>query len=185
MQMATVLVESGAGGHGSGFFIADDLIMTNAHVVGFADTLRVTLSGKTDYDLARLVRTDRPRDIAILKLVEKPNPKLYRVAPISTQKTDIGESVFVVGAPQYKKLQDTVTSGIISGLRYDKKRRQTYIQSDALIHGGNSGGPMFNDNGAVIGISVLGFINRDGHDLAGLNWFIPIGDALDKLNVQQ
>lgn len=185
MQKATVLIENGAGGHGSGFFIGDDIILTNAHVVGFADTLRVTLSGKTDYRLARLVRTDRPRDIAVLRLVDPVTDKdLYSIAPISKAKPETGNAVFVVGTPQYRNLQDTITSGIVSGMRYDKRRRQTYIQSDALIHGGNSGGPMFNDKGAVIGISVLGFINRVGHDLAGLNWFIPIQDALDKLDIR-
>jgi len=184
MQQSTVLIETGAGGHGSGFFIGDDLIMTNAHVVGFADTVRVTLSGKTDYQLARLIRTDRPRDIAIVKLIEKPDTKLYKIAPLSFSKPDIGDTVYVVGAPQYKKLQDTVTSGIVSAHRYDKKRRQNYIQSDVDIHGGNSGGPMFDTQGRVIGISVEGFINRkSGDPLSGLNWFIPIKDALGKLDV--
>lgn len=185
MQQATVMIESGAGGHGSGFFISDDLIMTNAHVVGFADTLRVTLSGKTDWQLARLVRTDRPRDIAILRLIEKPDPRFYKISPIIRQniRPQIGDNVFVVGTPKYRHLQDTVTSGIVSALRYDKRRRQTYIQSDAMIYGGNSGGPMFNERGEVIGISVLGFINSQGHDLAGLNWFIPIHDAVDKLDL--
>jgi S1-C subfamily serine protease len=185
MQKATVLIENGSGGHGSGFFINHDTILTNAHVVGFAETLRVTLSGKTDYRLARLVRTDRPRDIAVLKLIEPvEDQSLYAIAPLKRGKPDVGDKVFVVGTPQYRRLQDTVTSGIVSGLRYDKRRRQTYIQSDALIHGGNSGGPMFNDKGEVIGVSILGFINRQGHDLAGLNWFIPIEDALDKLDIQ-
>jgi len=186
MQKSTVLVESGAGGHGSGFFITDDIIMTNAHVVGFADTLRVTLSGKKDHMLARLIRTDRPRDIAILQLVEKPDSTLYDVVkPSSTTKTNLGDVVYVVGAPHYKKLQDTVTSGIISAHRYDKKRRQYYIQSDVDIHSGNSGGPMFNDKGEVVGLSVSGFINRqNGDPLSGLNWFIPIHDAFEKLDVQ-
>lgn len=185
MQKATVLIESGSGAHGSGFFIADDLIITNAHVVGFADTLRVTLSGKTDYMLARLVRTDRPRDIAVLRLVEKPkDASFYKIASLYPTQPELGDTVYVVGAPYYKKLQDTLVSGIVSGLRYDSKRRQTYIQSDALIHGGNSGGPMFDDKGRVIGVSVEGYINQDGDPLAGLNWFIPIGDALTKLDIE-
>ncbi len=184
MQKTAVMIETGAGGHGSGFFITDDLILTNAHVVGFADTVRVTLSGKTTYDLARLVRTDRPRDIAILRLVEKQDKKLYAVAPLSFAKPDIGDTVYVVGAPQYKKLQDTLTSGIISAMRYDEKVRQAYIQSDVNVHGGNSGGPLYNKNGQVIGLSVSGFINRDGDPLSGLNWFIPIEDALNKLDVK-
>lgn len=186
MQKATVLIESGAGGHGSGFFIADGLIITNAHVVGFADTVRVTLSGKADYYLARLVRADRPRDIAILRLVEKQDSKLYTIPKLSDGKTSLGDNVYVVGAPQYKKLQDTVTSGIISAHRYDSKLRQTYIQSDVDIHGGNSGGPMFNNKGEVIGISVLGFINRQsGAQLSGLNWFIPINDAMNQLDIKK
>ena len=186
MQQSTVLIESGTGAHGSGFFINDDLIMTNAHVVGFADTLRVTLSGKTDWQLARLVRTDRPRDIAVLRLIEKPDPRFYKIAPIIRENipSQTGDVTYAVGTPKYKNLQDTVTSGIVSALRYDKRRRQTYIQSDAIIHGGNSGGPLYNDKGEVIGVSVLGYVSRDGHDLAGLNWFIPIHDALDKLDIE-
>jgi S1-C subfamily serine protease len=69
-------------------------------------------------------------------------------------------------------------------MRYDERRRQTFIQSDALIHGGNSGGPMFNEQGAVVGVSVLGFVDEDGKGLPGLNWFIPIHDALDKLDIE-
>jgi len=184
MVQSTVLIETGAGGHGSGFFIADDLILTNAHVVGYADQVRVSTSGKAEKFLARVIRTDRPRDLALIRLDHQIDRAFYTLAPLSTaHKPKVGDKVFAVGAPRLKKLQDTITSGMVSAWRYEKRERQYYIQSDVDIYPGNSGGPLYNDQGAVIGVSVSGFSVGDSAVMGGLNWFIPIQDALSRLDI--
>jgi len=85
-----------------------------------------------------------------------------------------GGRVFAVGAPLMEGLDGTVTAGIVSGMRM--MDGLNWIQSDAAISPGNSGGPLINDLGAVVGISTAGF--APGGSQVGLNLFVPIGEAL-------
>ena len=180
----TVLIES-AGGHGSGFFITKQgHLMTNAHVIGFAQRVPITTSGKKDRLIAEVLRVDRQRDVALLRLETLPDNLDIQLHPLRTDKPDVGDTIYVIGTPHYKRLQDTLTSGIISAHRFDRKLRTPFIQSDADIHGGNSGGPMYDEFGNIIGISVRGYINSPGSDLSGLNEFIPIASALDFLDIK-
>jgi len=184
LEKAAVLIRT-AGGHGSGFFITrQGHIITNAHVVGAADLVRVETSGKEKAITAEVLRLDHKRDVALLKLVKMPKDLSITTLPVRVQVPAIGEDVYAIGAPRYVKLQDTVTKGIVSAHRIEKRERQPYIQADVDIYPGNSGGPLLDGNGNLVGICVKGYtIASTGDTLGGLNWFIPIGDALDKLNI--
>ncbi|MCB1530283.1 MAG: trypsin-like peptidase domain-containing protein [Rhodospirillales bacterium] len=178
-----VQIEAG-GTMGSGFFITDKgHILTNAHVVGNAFRVRIVSSGKKEKMIAEVLRTDRLRDVALLRLEKVPEHLNITTLPIRMENPKVGEDIYAIGSPQYRQLQDTVTKGIVSSLRYDRREHQPYIQGDVTIHGGNSGGPLLDANGNIIGISVSGYIDREGKDLSGLNNFIPIGQALEKLGI--
>jgi len=171
-------------GHGSGFFITQEAhILTNAHVVGNAGRMRIVTSAKKEKLVAEVLRLDRKRDVALLKLESIPDDFIIQPLPVRLDKPKIGDDVYVRGTPSYTRLQDTVTKGIISAHRFDPREKQPYIQADADVHGGNSGGPMLDEFGNVIGITVSQYINADG-GLSGLNNFIPIKDALEELGIK-
>ncbi len=77
-----------------------------------------------------------------------------------------------------------MTKGIVSAVRYDRREDQWYIQSDVFTYHGNSGGPLLDASGNIIGLCVAGYAGGGGQDLAGLNLFIPIADALAALDVK-
>ncbi|MGB0719915.1 MAG: S1C family serine protease [Bdellovibrionales bacterium] len=175
-------------GHGSGFFITKDgHILTNAHVVGDAIRMRVVTADKAQKLTAEVLRVDKARDVALLKLEEVPDTLDIITLPIRTQIPSVGEDVYALGTPKhYATLQDTLTHGIVSAYREDFKHfglRQNYIQSDVEIHGGNSGGPLYDKNGNVIGIAVIGLYANESKIGNALNLFIPIGEALDALDI--
>lgn len=170
---ATVTIRIGAGGHGSGFLISrDGYLLTNAHVVGegkrlpveFRNGLRVT---------GEVVRVAIDRDVALVKI---PLSAAY-IHPIAQRNSlAIGDDVYVIGSPANPTLRSTLTKGIVSAFR--KLDNNPYIQSDAAVTRGNSGGPMVDDRGNVVGITVSGFRGQN------LNLFIPIADALRALNIK-
>ncbi len=183
IRKTAVMVEAG-GGHGSGFFITrDGHIITNAHVVGDAARVRVVTSAKKNKLIAEVLRIDRKRDVALLRIEKESMDGLsIKTLPIRASGLKVGEDVYAIGAPQLKRLQDTVTKGIVSAMRFDQRRKQPYIQADVDIYPGNSGGPLIDANGNIVGISVAGW--EIGPDiLGGLNQFIPIDDALQQLNI--
>jgi len=174
-------------GHGSGFFITKQgHILTNAHVVGQAQRIRLVTADKKEKLIAEVLRVDKMRDVALLKLEERPEDYEITTLPIRTEWPAVGEDVYAIGAPQsHKKLQDTLTKGIVSAHRERMKflgTRQNFIQSDVAIHPGNSGGPVLDSNGNIIGIAVGIYATTDGNGM-GLNYFIPIDEALQKLNI--
>lgn len=86
----------------------------------------------------------------------------------------------------YSRLENTVTKGIVSAHRKNLKidgLKLDFIQADVYIHGGNSGGPLLNQEGNIIGISTLGLYADDSKRGAGLNMFVPIGEALQVLDI--
>jgi serine protease Do len=183
IRKATVMIEAG-GGHGSGFFITEEgHILTNAHVVGNAVRVRVVSEGKQEKMIGEVLRVNRRRDVALVKLEKIPEGLDITVLPVRIEKPKVGEDVYAIGAPEMKKLQDTVTKGIVSAQRFDRKERQPYIQADVDTYPGSSGGPLVDGNGNIIGMTVLGYVIGDAGELGGLNWFIPIADALDKLEI--
>lgn len=178
---SVVMIQKAA--HGSGFFITGQgHIITNAHVVGTADRMRIVTSGKEHNLVAEVLRLDKVRDIALLKLESIPQDFVIKPLPVRTGKTKIGENVYAIGTPNYTRLQDTVTKGIISAHRLERRGNLPLIQADADVHGGNSGGPLLDEFGNVIGISVSSYVDGNGR-LSGLNDFIPIGDGLERLNI--
>jgi S1-C subfamily serine protease len=152
-----------SGSLGSGFVISKrGLIMTAAHVVQVADEVVVQFLDGTQAD-AKVVGVDKPADVALLKLDSLP-AKLFVAKLGDSDRVKVGDQVFVVGAPH--GLFHTLTVGYISGRRRpgnlsNKLLPLEFLQTDAAINTGNSGGPMFNKNGEVIGI-VSSILSQSG-----------------------
>lgn len=175
-------------GHGSGFFISDQgHIITNAHVVGDSNRTRIVTADQEQELSAEILRIDKKRDVALLKLESIPEGMKIVTMPIRPQIPNVGEQVYVLGTPKDSRLlQNTLTGGIVSAYRKNLKTyglRANFIQSDVEIHGGNSGGPMYDENGNIIGISVIGLHGTADKIGSGLNLFIPIAEALDSLDI--
>ena len=145
---------------GTGFIISEDgYIVTNNHVVDGADKIEVRINNKEKYT-ARLVGRDTATDLALLKVDVK-----QRLTPLplgDSEKARVGEWVMAIGDPL--AFDKTVTVGVVSakersGLTGDPATRsfENYIQTDAAINFGNSGGPLINVNGEVIGINTAMF----------------------------
>ena len=141
-------------GLGSGVIISrDGLVMTAAHVVQVADALSVTLIDGSVHE-AVVVGSSPMADVALVR-IKTPPDKLTVAMMGDSDKTKVGESIFVIGAPH--GLEHTLTAGYISGRRAPKELSENlvrieFLQTDAAINVGNSGGPMFNMSGEVIGI---------------------------------
>jgi Do/DeqQ family serine protease len=161
-------------GIGSGFIVSDKgYIITNQHVVQNASRVRVTLHNKKSYE-AEIVGTDKKTDIAVLK-IDAPRKEVSPLAFGNSDKLQIGEWVLAIGNPF--GYENTVTAGIVSakGRRNQMRSRdsyQNYIQTDAAVNPGNSGGPLVNLYGEVVGINTL-IISRSG-GYQGLSFAIPI-----------
>ena len=174
-KQSTVVIRS-AGGHGSGFAIGDgSYIVTNAHVTGSAKNLTIITSSNLEVE-AQVVLSDKGRDIALLKIQGVRLPPLH----ISTDAIQVGDDIYAIGAPLFEnKLSGTVTKGIMSAHRVYEGFN--WLQGDVAISPGNSGGPLINTNGSVIGISTAGY--RPAGSQVGLNLFIPILDGLNRLGI--
>ena len=183
-RKVAVMVQAGAG-HGSGFFITKQgHILTNAHVVGDALRVRVVTADKEEAITAEVLRKDKARDAALLKLEEIPENIDITVLPLRTEWPGVGEPVYSVGAPVMARLQDSVRAGIISAHRKGFKAngtKQDLIQADVATQGGNSGGPLLDGNGNIVGFAHAGFDNL-GNDMS-LNLFVPIGEALRVMDI--
>ena len=174
-SVVTVLVE---GAHGSGFLISPDgYLLTNRHVVGEAKLVRVRWSDGFETE-GEVVRSDKRRDVALIKSSAHSRQPLFLRPSLAQQ----GDAVFAVGTPLNEKLAGTVTRGVVSAYRVDGGLN--YLQSDAGINHGNSGGPLLDENGAVIAIAVSGLFEGSTDIALGINRFIPIGDALDFLAIK-
>ena len=146
---AVVSIETPAG-RGSGFFVAPDLVITNAHVVedNSSVTLRMSDGGSA---AARVLRTSPEVDIAIVR-VNQPKPGQPTMAMGTVNGARAGQEVIAIGSP-LGMLQNTVTRGIVSAVR--NAGGVILIQTDAAINRGNSGGPLIDRTGKVIGITTL------------------------------
>jgi serine protease Do len=164
-------------GHGSGFFVGDEgYILTNAHVVGGASNVQIRTSIGVEVQ-ADVVGVDKARDVALLKSpLRFPSPlNLNLVLP------NVAEEVYAIGSPINESLGSTVTRGIVSAIRRDLDTNLNFIQADAAISPGNSGGPLFDMRGRVVGISTAKVVAQGAESL-GL--FVPIGEALSALGVR-
>lgn len=168
---AVVTVIAGSG-HGSGFVISDNFILTNHHVVGEANSVVVKFNNGLQL-VGKVIASNSGRDVAIVK-VDATLPKYFRM---QRKAPSVGSDVYAVGSPLLEKLSSTVTRGIISA--YREEQNKTLIQSDVNIQPGNSGGPLVDKDGAVVGIAVSGLALNN--NFQGINFFIPIDDALKTL----
>jgi serine protease Do len=159
-------------GEGSGFIVsADGYILTNAHVVADADEVTVRMTDRREYP-AKVVGIDRRSDVAVLKIEGKNLPVVKIGNP---EKLRPGEWVLAIGSPF--SFENTVTAGIVSatGRRMDNDGLVPFIQTDVAVNPGNSGGPLFNLNGEVVGINSQIYSRSGGW--MGLSFAIPIDVA--------
>lgn len=168
---AVVTVFAGRG-HGSGFAISDDLIITNEHVVSEANSVTVKFQGGLQV-IGKVIASNTGRDVALVKL-DAAMPKYFRV---ERSLPAVGTEVYAIGTPLDENLESTMSRGIVSGIRNHMENR--LIQSDVNIRPGNSGGPLVGKDGKVVGITVSTLVVGDVP--AGINFFIPIDDALKSL----
>ena len=156
-------------GYGSGFIIsADGYIVTNAHVVEDADSIKVTLSDKREL-VAKLIGKDKGSDIALLKIEAKDLPSL-EFGDSSTLK--VGQWVYAIGAPF--GLDYTATQGIVSALsrHLPDGNYVPFIQTDVSINPGNSGGPLFDLKGKVVGVNSMIYSRSGGY--MGVSFSVPV-----------
>jgi len=158
-------------GVGSGFIIeSNGLILTNAHVVEGANTIYVTLTDKREFK-AKLLGMDKRTDVAVVKIDVRDLPRL----PLGdSSRVRVGEWVLAIGSPF--GLENTVTAGIVSAKSRDTGDYLPFIQTDVAVNPGNSGGPLLNTAGQVIGINSQIFSRSGGY--MGISFAIPIDEAM-------
>ena len=165
--------EQQASGQGSGFvFDAEGHIVTNHHVVDGAQSVSVRFWDGSTYD-ATVVGTDPSTDLAVIK-VDAPADVLIPLAVGDSNSLSVGESVVAIGSPF--GLEGTLTSGIVSALNREMTSPNNFtisnsIQTDAAINHGNSGGPLLNAAGEVVGVNTQ--IKSDSGGSDGIGFAIP------------
>ena len=168
-------------------------IFTNHHVVDGAKSIKIILSNETEVT-GELVGSDEYADVAVVKI---PKDKVIAVAEIGkSEDVLVGDTIFAIGTPVSLEYSFTVTRGILSGknrmVEMSSSAKKSYygqsgdswymnlLQIDASINSGNSGGPLANSNGEVIGItnSKLSSSSLSGASIENMGFAIPIEDAL-------
>ena len=158
-------------GVGSGFILSQDgYVMTNAHVVDDADNIYVTLTDKREFK-AKLIGVDDRTDVAVVKINAS---NLPAVTIGDSTKVRVGEWVVAIGSPF--GLENTVTAGIVSAKGRDTGDYLPFIQTDVAVNPGNSGGPLINMAGEVIGINSQIYSRTGG--FMGISFAIPIDEAM-------
>ena len=160
-------------GLGSGFIISPDgLILTNAHVVRGAKDVNVKLSDRREF-AAKVLGSDMTTDIAVLKIDAKDLPVVRLGNP---RELEVGDPVLAIGSPF--GLEQTATQGIVSakGRSLPGDAVVPFIQTDAAVNPGNSGGPLIDGSGSVVGINAQIYSQSGGY--MGLSFAIPIDVAL-------
>jgi serine protease Do len=163
---------------GSGFIIsADGYVLTNAHVIQGTDKIVVGLSDRSELS-AKVVGKDERSDIALLKIESK--DELPTVDIGDSKQLQVGQWVLAIGSPF--GFEHTATQGIISALGRSLPRDNyvPFIQTDAAVNPGNSGGPLFNLDGKVIGVNSQIYSRSGGYQ--GVSFAIPIDVAMDVAN---
>ncbi|HKU90736.1 MAG TPA: DegQ family serine endoprotease [Steroidobacteraceae bacterium] len=160
-------------GEGSGFIVsADGYILTNAHVVADADEVTVRMTDRREYP-AKVIGVDRRTDVAVIKIDAKNLPVVKIGDP---SKLRPGEWVLAIGSPF--TFENSVTAGIVSATGRSMPGEDglvPFIQTDVAVNPGNSGGPLFNLNGEVVGINSQIYSRSGGY--MGISFAIPIDVA--------
>jgi serine protease Do len=160
-------------GQGSGFIVSEDgLVLTNAHVVRDARQVVVRLADRREFS-ARVIGADPVTDVAVLRVAARGLPTVRLGDP---RGLEVGDPVLAIGAPY--GLEHSATQGIVSakGRSLPGDAVVPFIQTDAAVNPGNSGGPLFDGSGAVVGINAQIFSRSGGFQ--GLSFAIPIDVAL-------
>ena len=196
-----VTIVNQAGGkylsHGSGFFVnSGGLVLTNHHVVqtegpGGSPVEQIVVTSSGRKLPAKLARSDPERDLALLQVPGKNHP---HATLGDSAALKVGQKIFILGTPVRLEFRSTLTEGIISGMERSRGR----LQTSAILHGGNSGGPAFDAYGKVVAVAVAVATVTD-HKTAvvgqkqvvqmttreaahGLSYLIPINQAKKILN---
>jgi serine protease Do len=159
-------------GEGSGFIVSPDgIILTNAHVVQGADEVTVKLTDRREFR-AKVLGSDPVTDVAVIKINASHLP-VVRIGNVD--KLDVGDWVLAIGSPY--GLENTATAGIVSakGRSLPNDTSVPFIQTDVAVNPGNSGGPLFNSRGEVVGINSQIYTRTGGYQ--GLSFAIPIDVA--------
>ena len=160
-------------GEGSGFIVsADGVVLTNAHVVAEASKVTVRLTDGRELE-AKVIGVDKKTDVAVLRIDAKGLPTVKIGNPAATR---VGEWVVAIGSPY--GFENSVTAGIVSAKSRSlpEENYVPFIQTDAAVNPGNSGGPLFNLAGEVIGINSQIYSRTGGYQ--GLSFAIPIDVAM-------
>ena len=169
-------------GIGSGFIINEEgYILTNYHVVKGAQEISVTLSNDVT-TTAQIVNYDENQDVAMIKITDE-NVEIPATVELGdSDALQPGEEVIAIGTPLSTELSSTVTKGIISAtsrsVAVESGVTMNLIQTDAAINAGNSGGPLVNTKGEVVGINSS---KISGEAVEGIGFSIPINDIKDKI----
>jgi serine protease Do len=176
-----VVMIRGNGGWGSGFIVSrDGYIVTNAHVAKNQPTVMTVMmaDGKTEMPADVVGFAAGGVDLAILKINRSRKFPMLRLA--KSKSIAVGDNVFTIGTPLKEFNQNTFTSGMVSAFRFDGKM----IQHNAAINVGNSGGPLLNDKGEVVGVNTNGsytpVVDAEGNQVArgvgnvGINYAIGV-----------
>ncbi|GGB95475.1 peptidase [Oxalicibacterium flavum] len=162
------------GSLGSGFIVSEDgFILTNAHVVARGSQIIVKLTDRREFR-AQLIGTDSVADVALLKIEARGLPTVRIGDP---ERTEVGDWALAIGSPY--GFSNSATAGIVSAKRriLPGAEYMPFLQTDVPVNPGNSGGPLFNLNGEVIGINARIYSNSGGYQ--GLSFAIPIDVAMD------
>ena len=184
---ATVYIEvsnsRGVISSGSGFIYKEGYILTNYHVIENGTNYKVIMSDNTEVE-AKYVNGDEYYDIAVLEIDKEKSKKVATLGDSSN--LELGDSVFTVGAPLGKEYKGTITKGIVSGVNRmvtvelsSGDYLMEVIQTDASINSGNSGGPICNIKGEVVGITSSKLM---GSGVEGMGFAIPINSVKEILS---
>jgi S1-C subfamily serine protease len=186
----TVVVQQGpfrreGSGAGTGIVVSTDgKVLTNAHVVADATTIEVMLPGETTPRAATVVKQDTAHDVALLQITGASGLKPARLA---TATPKVGDDVVAIGNALALEGGMTVTRGIVSAtgrsIQTDSGSLQNLVQTDAAISSGNSGGPLVDAAGAVVGINSAGAVSSASVNAENIGFAIPIADALSALGL--
>ena len=158
-------------GQGSGFITSQDgYVLTNHHVINGASSITVALPDNREFK-AQVIGSDARTDVALLK-IDATNLPFLRMA--DSNKLKVGEWVVAAGSPF--GLKNTITAGVVSAINRDTGDYLSFIQTDAAVNPGNSGGPLVNMSGEVVGINSQ--ILTPSGAFSGIALAIPINDAL-------
>ena len=164
---------------GSGFITSEDgYVVTNAHVIDDAESIRVTLKDRRELD-AKLIGVDEASDIALLKIDAKDLPA---VTIGDSSELKVGQWVVAIGAPF--GLEHSASQGIVSALARSLNQANTtyvpFIQTDVAVNPGNSGGPLFDLKGNVIGVNSMIYSRSGGYQ--GISFSIPSNTVKNVIN---